>query len=148
MLFALIISHISRFPLSSLAGNISLQQHIPSLSSPLSCSHTHQEVVSPLLYNLFYDPWWTKFGDFWFTFLLDSLVSLYNMSSASLPTIILNDMKPGKEADNVFFFLYRENQEITREPRSTQHEKQRIAAEFPLAKQLPGGSQEPNAHSR
>lgn len=80
-------------------------------------------------------------GFFWFTFLLDSPVSLYNMSSASLPTVIPNDMKPGKEGENVFFFLYCEKQEITHELKSTRHEKRRIAAEFQLAKQLPGGSQ-------
>jgi len=84
---------------------------------------------------------------FWFTFLLDSPMSLCNMSSASHPTTVLNDMKPGKEGENVFFFLYCEKQEITHEPRPSQHEKQRIAAEFQLAKLLPGGSQEPDTRS-
>lgn len=59
----------------------------------------------------------------------------------------LNDIKPGKEAENVFFFLYCKRQEITHELRPTQHEKERIAAEFQLGEELPGGSQDPNIHS-
>lgn len=145
LLFALILSSIGIFSLSSLAGNI-LQQHIPSLSSLLSCFQTHQVVISPMLYNLFYDPWWPKLWGFWFTFFLDSPGSLYN-SSASLPTTILNDMKQGKKGKRVFFFLYYEKQEIAHELRSTHHEKQRIVAEFQLPKQLPRGSQELDTHS-
>lgn len=46
------------------------------------------------------------------------------MPSASLPTTVLNDMKPGKEGKNVF--LYCGKQEITHEPRSTQQKKQEL----------------------
>lgn len=50
--------------------------------------------------------------------MLDSPVPLYDTSSASLPTTILNDMKPGKEGKNVFFFLCCEQKEITHELRN------------------------------
>lgn len=66
------------------------------------------------------------------------------MSSASLPTAFLNDMKPGKEAENVFFFLYCKRQEITHWGQL--NTKNRTAAEFQLEEELPGGSQAPHTH--
>lgn len=67
-----------------------------------------------------------SFGVFWLTFLLDSPVSLYDMSSSSFPMLTLNDTKP--EEENVF--QYCEMQERTHEPRSIQHNRERIAAEM------------------
>lgn len=72
-----------------------------------------------------------SFGVLWFTFFLDSPVSLYDMPSSSLPMPILNNMKP--EEENVF--QYCEMQERTHEPRSILNNRQNCSwdAEVPAA---------------
>lgn len=77
--------------------------------------------------------------------LLSCLIPLCHFRTCPQPAF-LNDMKPGKKAENVFFFLLCKRQEISHEPKSTQHKKQRLAAEFQLEEELPGGSQDPNTH--